>query len=85
MIHDTSRLNDHLHQDSSHSSSFAAYETASVRYALAFILIASVISQSIAVLSLWPPCVADADIIFLPCGFFFFLSSSSSFFFCRLI
>ena len=28
---------------------------------------------------LWPPCVADADIIFLPCGFFFlsffFLSS----------
>jgi len=29
--------------------------------------------------SLWPPCVADADIIFLPCGFFylsfFFFSS----------
>ena len=27
---------------------------------------------------LWPPCVADADIIFLPCGFYlsiFFLSS----------
>jgi len=24
--------------------------------------------------SLWPPCVADADIIFLPCGFFFLLS-----------
>jgi len=23
---------------------------------------------------LWPPCVADADIIFLPCGFFFFFS-----------
>jgi len=22
--------------------------------------------------SLWPPCIADADIIFLPCGFFFF-------------
>jgi len=22
--------------------------------------------------SLWPPCVADADIIFLPCGFFLF-------------
>jgi len=22
---------------------------------------------------LWPPCVADADIIFLSCGFFFFL------------
>jgi len=22
--------------------------------------------------SLWPPCVADVDIIFLPCGFFFF-------------
>ena len=21
---------------------------------------------------LWPPCVADADIIFLPCGFFLF-------------
>jgi len=21
---------------------------------------------------LWPPCVADADIMFLPCGFFFF-------------
>jgi len=30
---------------------------------------------------LWPPCVADADIIFLPCGFFFFLL----FFFPRLI
>jgi len=24
---------------------------------------------------LWPPCVADADIIFLPCGSFFYLSS----------
>ena len=24
---------------------------------------------------LWPPCVADADIIFSSCGFFFFLSS----------
>jgi len=24
--------------------------------------------------SLWPPCVADADIIFLPCGLFFLLS-----------
>jgi len=23
---------------------------------------------------LWPPCVADADIIFLPYGFFFYLS-----------
>ena len=23
---------------------------------------------------LWPPCVADADIIFLPCGFFLLLS-----------
>ena len=23
---------------------------------------------------LWPPCVADADIIFLPCGFFLRLS-----------
>jgi len=22
---------------------------------------------------LWPPCVADADIIFLPCGFFYLL------------
>jgi len=30
MIHDNSRLNDHLHQDSSQSSSIAAYETASV-------------------------------------------------------
>ena len=29
---------------------------------------------------LWPPCVADADIIFLPCGFFYLLS-----FFPRLI
>jgi len=28
---------------------------------------------------LWPPCVADVDIIFLPCGFFF-LQSSSIFF-----
>ena len=27
---------------------------------------------------LWPPRVADADIIFLPCGFFFFLLSFSS-------
>ena len=27
---------------------------------------------------LWPPCVADADIIFLPCGFFFFLLLFSS-------
>jgi len=25
-------------------------------------------------LFLWPPCVADADIIFLPCGFFYFIS-----------
>jgi len=24
---------------------------------------------------LWPPCVADADIIFLPCGFLYFFSS----------
>jgi len=31
------------------------------------------------ILLLWPPCLADADIIFLPCGFFFFL------FFPRLI
>jgi len=23
---------------------------------------------------LWPPCVADADIIFLPCGFFYLFS-----------
>ena len=30
--------------------------------------------------SLWPPCVADADIIFLPCGFFL-----SSIFFYSLI
>jgi len=22
---------------------------------------------------LWPPCIADADVIFLSCGFFFFL------------
>jgi len=22
---------------------------------------------------LWPPCVADADIIFLPCGYFLYL------------
>ena len=27
---------------------------------------------------LWPPCVADADIIFLPCGFFLLLFYSSS-------
>jgi len=26
---------------------------------------------------LWPPCIADADIIFLPCGFFFLLFLSS--------
>jgi len=25
----------------------------------------------------WPPCVADADIIFYHCGFFFFVSFSS--------
>jgi len=30
---------------------------------------------------LWPPCVADADIIFLPCGFFLL----SSFYIPRLI
>ena len=29
---------------------------------------------------LWPPCVADADMIFLPCGFFL-----SSFFIPRVI
>jgi len=34
---------------------------------------------------LWPPCVADADIIFSSCGFFFFLLSSFFFFFPRLI
>ena len=28
---------------------------------------------------LWPPCVADADIIFLPCSFYLLLSSSISF------
>jgi len=28
--------------------------------------------------SLWPPCVADADVIFLPCGFFFLLFFLSS-------
>jgi len=36
---------------------------------------------------LWPPCVADADVIFLPCGFFFFLSffiSSPNLSRCRL-
>jgi len=27
---------------------------------------------------LWPPCVADANIIFLPCGFFFYLLFSLS-------
>jgi len=27
---------------------------------------------------LWPPCVADVDIIFLPCGFLFFLFFLSS-------
>ena len=32
-------------------------------------------------LLLWPPCVADADIVFLSCGFFFL----SFFFFPRLI
>ena len=37
MIHDTSRLSDHFQQqDSSQSSSFAAYETASVRTAVSF-------------------------------------------------
>jgi len=33
---------------------------------------------SIAFALLWPPCVADADILFLPCGFYlpiFFYSS----------
>ena len=32
---------------------------------------------------LWPPCIADADIIFLPCGFY--LSICVSIFFPRLI
>jgi len=27
---------------------------------------------------LWPPCVAHADFIFLPCGFFFFFLLFSS-------
>jgi len=27
---------------------------------------------------LWPPCVADMEIIFLPCGFFYLLSFFSS-------
>jgi len=27
---------------------------------------------------LWPPCVADADVIFSSCGFFFLFSSSFS-------
>ena len=36
------------------------------------------ISATVAELLLWPPCVADADIIFLPCGF------SLLFFFARL-
>jgi len=26
------------------------------------------------VVLLWPPCVADVDIIFLPCGFFYLSS-----------
>jgi len=29
-------------------------------------------------LSLWPPCVADADIIFLPCGFYLSILCYSS-------
>jgi len=33
------------------------------------------------IIFLWPPCVADVEIIFLPCGFFYL----SSFFFPRLI
>jgi len=28
--------------------------------------------------SLWPPCIADADIIFLPCGFFYLSLFSST-------
>ena len=35
----------------------------------------SYIYLQIAMALLWPLCVADADIIFLPCGFFFFFSS----------
>jgi len=38
-----------------------------------------VVFGTISVCLLWPPCVADADIIFLPCGFFFFYVLSSSF------
>ena len=36
--------------------------------------------------SLWPPCVADADIIFLPCGFYLsvFFYSSPNLSGCRL-
>jgi len=33
------------------------------------------IAITITVYLLWPPCVADADIIFLPCGFFYLLLS----------
>jgi len=35
--------------------------------------------------SLWPPCVADADIIFSSCGFFCLLLSSFFFYFPRLV
>jgi len=32
------------------------------------------LSRDLSGTKLWPPCVPDADIIFLPCGFSFLLS-----------
>jgi len=36
-------------------------------------VICSFVLCGISVASLWPPCIADADIIFLSCFFFFFM------------
>ena len=46
-----------------------------------FVWICCLVGVSCFVLNyLWLPCVADADIIFLPCGSFFFLLLSFFFF-----
>jgi len=43
-------------------------------------IVRSAIVRQLLLTNVWPPCVADADITFLPCGFFYLLS-----FFPRLI
>jgi len=61
------------------SDTFALKSAASTPFPLGLPSITRILTgSSTAQWFLWPPCVADADIIFLPCGFFllsFFYSS----------